>query len=112
MLGANTMNEGTCPNCRFPDGEHVTGCVYAPPEDRPSLLDDGMNPKGRTCSKCREREATTAWGDAMTINHGGGEWRCDVCAYTEQLVHARNRAKVIPELERKLTKAKRRAGLL
>lgn len=42
----------------------------------------------------------------MIVNHGGGEWRCDTCALTEQLEHALERAKVIPELEQKLAEAK------
>lgn len=46
------------------------------------------------------------WGDWMIVNHGGGEWRCDTCALTEQLEFARKRAAVIPELERKLADAK------
>ena len=67
--------------------------------DRPRLGDD---PAGHICAKCEKRPATMIWGDFMTVNHGGGEWRCDICALTEQLEHARERAKVIPELERKL----------
>ena len=74
--------------------------------DRPFL---GQNPAGHTCSKCGEREATVIWGDPLTVNHGGGEWRCDVCAITEQLEYARERAKSIPELERRLVEAKARS---
>ena len=79
--------------------------AHASLSDSPPRLDSGMGPAGHRCSKCRQREATIAWGDIMTINHGGGEWRCDVCQYTEQLEHARERAKAIPALECKLAAA-------
>jgi hypothetical protein len=57
---------------------------------------------GHLCDHCQQREAFTAWGDAMTINHGGGSWRCEICAITEQLNYARERAAAIPDLEARL----------
>ncbi len=63
------------------------------------------DPTGQVCDKCKERPATQAWGDLMTVNHGGGEWRCDICALTEQLEFARQRAAVIPDLEARLKEA-------
>lgn len=59
-------------------------------------------PKGHLCDKCEQREAFTAWGDAMAINHGQGEWRCEICALTEQLEHAQARGAAIPDIERRL----------
>jgi hypothetical protein len=35
---------------------------------------------------------------------------CQTCALTAQLEHARDRAAVIPELEKKLAKAKKEEG--
>lgn len=66
-------------------------------------------PGGHLCDKCEQREASTAWGDAMTINHGGGEWRCQICALIEQLEFARKRAAVIPVLEAQLIEAQAKA---
>ena len=37
----------------------------------------------------------------MTLNHGGGEGRCELCTVREQLFFAREAAKAIPTLEAK-----------
>lgn len=57
------------------------------------------------CANCGKRPGTIRWGDTLSLTHGFMVMWCDVCAYTTQLDHARERAKEIPELERKLAEA-------
>ena len=83
------------------------GELLGAPTANPSL---GDSPEGHTCSSCKVRPASLIWGSPMEVIHGGGEWRCDVCAITEQLAHARERAAAIPELEKKLDEAVKRSG--
>ena len=68
-----------------------------------------MTPSRRSkplCSKCGKRPGTVRWGDTLAATHGFPTLRCQVCVYTEQLIHARERSAAIPELERKLAEAK------
>lgn len=60
----------------------------------------------RPCQKCGKRPGTMKWGDLMAQTHGFAASWCAVCVYTAQLKHARERADAIPELERKLAKAR------
>lgn len=41
----------------------------------------------------------------MAVIHGSYEFRCDVCALTDQLEFARERAAAIPDLEEQLVAA-------
>lgn len=58
------------------------------------------------CHNCGERPGKNAWGDALSITHGGGVPRCDTCTYEAQLEHALERAKEIPTLALLLAKAR------
>lgn len=64
---------------------------------------------GDPCAKCGERPSTMVWADdggALAYSHGFYTFWCDVCALTAQLEHAKERAALIPELERKLEEAR------
>jgi len=58
---------------------------------------------GDTCPKCNKRKSTTRWADGeLALTHGWIIYICEICAVTEQLEHAKERAAKIPELEAKL----------
>lgn len=63
--------------------------------------------EGRLCTTCGDRLATMVWsnGGAFAVVHGSYEFRCDICALTEQLEYARERAESIPDLEEQLASA-------
>jgi predicted lipoprotein len=54
------------------------------------------------CANCGKREATTWWEDALAFTHGMSQPWCEVCALTEQLKYARERAAAIPVMEARL----------
>lgn len=54
------------------------------------------------CLFCKTRPATLHFGDALSFTHGGSINCCELCCAEKQLEHARERAAVIPELERRV----------
>lgn len=102
----SSADEGTahyrCTGCGEPCDVPTVSLAPEVSWDGPSLSGDGMNPQGHVCSNCAKREATMACGDFMTINHGGGSWRCEVCALEEQIPFARERAEALPAMEARL----------
>ncbi len=57
------------------------------------------------CQNCKKRQATVNWiesGSMVEWAHGGGEEWCEYCAVEFQLKNAKERAKAIPKLEKKL----------
>ena len=75
--------------CRYPDGRMTS---HADREKRAKL-----------CVFCGERTGDVRWsnsdGDAA---RGHVSFVCELCAVTKQLAHARERAKDIPALEKRL----------
>lgn len=61
------------------------------------------------CPYCKKREGTIKWSEGpIAAVYGMWSMVCEVCAYEQQLEHARERAAAIPELECKLAEAKER----
>ena len=59
------------------------------------------------CKNCNKREGTTRWvgnGGVMDLVHGMYQMWCEICATEAQLEYAKERAKAISKLERKLKK--------
>ena len=54
------------------------------------------------CKWCKTRPATLKFGDMLYFTHGGQENCCEICSTRMQLEHAKERAKVVEELEAKL----------
>lgn len=62
-------------------------------------------PEGQMCQNCRQLPATGMWlgdGNMMSAVHGAHWWWCEKCMVEVQLESAREKAKAIPELERRL----------
>lgn len=60
-------------------------------------------PKMGICRKCKKRQATIYWTDGvLSFAHGAYTEYCKICAVTEQLEHAKERASKVPELEAEL----------
>lgn len=74
----------------------TAACTYTAPK------------RGDLCQRCRQRPSAVAWGDPLAQAHGFYQWWCEVCALSEQLKHAREQAKRIPDLQRRLRNARRR----
>ena len=57
------------------------------------------------CANCGKREATQNWvgeGGALAWSHGMTQRWCEICCLYEQIKFAKEQAKRIPELEKKL----------
>lgn len=69
-------------------------------------LAQSLNPKPNgPCSVCKQRPATLWWTEGtIAYVHGMKQARCERCCVEEQLKFARERAAVIPELERRLAR--------
>ena len=78
------------PDCDEPD--HILGTTASYYSGK-GLCDTGCGRKG-----------TVRWGDP--IHSALQTLKCEICATEEQLKHAKERAKVIPELEAKLAQLK------
>lgn len=59
------------------------------------------------CANCKEHEGTEKWvgqGGVLDFAHGFYKMWCKCCALKAQLKYAKERAKRIPKLEKKLKK--------
>lgn len=64
-------------------------------------------PLGTICSLCKKHKAIMIWTDStLALTHGLYGYACDCCAIRAQLKHAKEMAKNIPKLQKKLTKLK------
>jgi hypothetical protein len=54
------------------------------------------------CGECGEPGAIK-WGQSIQVARGHHTLRCERCAFTAQLEHARERAAAIPQIEAKLS---------
>jgi hypothetical protein len=63
-----------------------------------------LNPKpGGTCQRCEKRPATKWWSEGtIAFVHGMKAAWCERCCVEEQLKFARERAAVVPALEKQL----------
>lgn len=55
------------------------------------------------CKFCKKRTAILHFGDMLSFTHGGELNCCEICSVKQQLAHAVERAKAIPELTKRLT---------
>lgn len=76
-------------------------------------LTDPLSGPSKQCQKCGQRQATQVWigeGGTLAFVHGQYQLWCDLCVVQVQLEYARESAKRIPELEKKLEELSKLEG--
>lgn len=77
-------------------------------DNRPEII-SSTPAQPMTCQNCGKRPSTQNFAtDATAFAHGWVQRWCDICALEAQIKHAKERARKLPGMERKLARLKAR----